>query len=123
MAKNTWQEMKMNHVISGFAVTLTGMIVTAFLWWFFGGFGFWALPGLAILLIGVAELCYIVFKAITGNKSTVLHTGLLVLFVGAAGYLSLASHVMLGVLQIVALVLMVIGIVLFAIGITRASKL
>jgi hypothetical protein len=122
MAKNIWQKMKTNHAMAGFATIITGIIITVFLWWFFGGFWFGELPGLAILLIGVAEIFYIIYGAITDKKSTLLHVGLLVLFIGVAGYLSFASHVMLGILQIASLAVMVIGIILLAIGTISARK-
>jgi len=122
MAKNIWQKMKTNHAMSRFATIIIGVIITVFLWWFFGGFWFGELPGLAILFIGVAEIFYIIYGAITDKKSTLLHVGLLVLFIGVAGYLSFASHVMLGTLQIASLAVMVIGIILLAIGTISAPK-
>ena len=122
MAKNTWQEMKMNHAIRGFAVVVTGIIMTAFLLWFFGGFGFWELPGLAILFIGVAEIFYTIYMAYVGKKSTWIHMGLLVLFIGISIYGSLAGHVMLGTLQMISLVVMVIGILLLIVGIVSHPK-
>ena len=122
MAKNVWQKMKTNHAMGGFAAVITGIIITIFLWWFFGGFWFGELPGLAILFIGVAEIFYIIYGAITDKKSTVLHVGLLASFIGVAGYLSFASHVMLGTLQIASLAVMVIGIILLAIGIIAPRR-
>jgi len=122
MANNTWEKMKKNHAIGRFAIIITGIIITAFLWWFFGGFWFGELPGVAILFIGVAEILYVTYAAITDKKSTLLHVGLLVLFIGVAGYLSFASHVMLGILQIASLAVMVIGIILLAIGTISARK-
>jgi hypothetical protein len=113
--------MKANHVMSGLATTVTGIIVTAFLWWFLGGFSFLGLPGLAILFVGIAEILHTVYLTTTEKKSSMLHAGLLVLFLGAAGYLSLASHVMLGTLQILSLVGIVIGIVLLIAGVLRRS--
>jgi hypothetical protein len=122
MAKNSWQEMKMNHAIRGFATAVTGIIMTAFLWWLFSGFGFWELPGLLILFIGVAEIFYVIYRTGTAKKSTWIHMGLLVLFIGVSGYISLAGHVMLGTLQMISLVVMVIGILLLAIGLISHPK-
>ena len=122
MAKNNWQEMKMNHAIRGFAVAVTGTIVTVFLLWFFGGFGFWELPGLAILFVGIAEILYTVYAVYVGKKSTWTHLGLLVLFLGISIYAGLASHVMLGTLQIISFAVMVIGVLLLAIGIVSHPK-
>ncbi len=114
--------MKTNHATSRFATIITGIIITAFLWWFFGGLWFGELPGLAILFIGVAEVFYIIYGAITDKRSTMLHVGLLALFIGVASYLSFASHVMLGTLQIASLAAMVIGIILLAIGIISTHR-
>lgn len=121
--ENIWQKLKANGLIGGFATIIAGIVITTFLWWFFSGFGFWELPGLAILFIGVAEIFYTVYRTSTGKKLTWIHGGLLVLFIGVSGYLSFVSHVMLGTLQIVSLAVMVIGIILLAIGIIRVVKL
>ena len=122
MAKSTWQKMKSHHAMGGFATVITGIIITAFLWWFFGGLWFGQLPGLAILLIGVAEILYTVYGATTDKKSTTLHAGLLVVFIGFAGYLSLSGHVMLGTLQIASLAIIVVGVILLAIGAISARR-
>jgi len=114
-----WQEMKMNHLIRGSAILVTGIIVTAFLWWFFSGFGFWELPGMAILFVGVAEILYTAYGSITEKRSKWIHAALLVSFIGVAGYLSFASHVMLATLMITFLAILVVGVILFAIGIIR----
>jgi hypothetical protein len=122
METDVWQEMKSSHSIRWFAVIITGMVVIVFLWWFFGGFGFWQLPGLAILMAGIAEILYILYKISTGRKSTLVHVGLPLLFIGIACYLSFAGHVLLGTLQIMSLVLIVIGIVLLPIGVISSRK-
>lgn len=122
MASDIWEKMKTNHAIGGFTIIITGIIITAFLWWFFGGFWFGELPGLAIMFIGVAEIFYITYVTITDKTSTLLHAGLLVLFIGVAGYVSFVSHVMLGILQIASLAVMVLGIILLAIGIISARR-
>jgi hypothetical protein len=122
MAKDIWHKMKMNHAIGGFAAIITGIIITVFLWWFFGEFWFGELPGLAILFVGLGEILYAIYGAMTDKKSTLLHTGLLTSLIGVAGYLSFAGHVMLGTLQIASLVLVVIGIILLVIGIISASR-
>ena len=122
MSKGIWEGMKTNHAIRGFATIITGIIITVFLWWFFNGFGFWALPGIGILFIGVAETFYTIYGSTRGEKSTWIHAGLLILFVGVAGYISFASHVMLGTLQIFSLIVTVIGLMLLAVGIFSRSK-
>jgi hypothetical protein len=122
MAQSIWQKMKTNHAMSGIATLTTGIIITAFLWWFFGGLWFGELPGLAILFIGVAEVFYTVYLAFTDQKSTLLHVGLLVFFIGVAGYLSFISHVMLGTLQLTFLAIIVIGLVLLVYGAFSARK-
>lgn len=116
MAESTWQRMKMNHAVRGFTAIATGIVVTIFLWWFFGGFGFWAFPGLAILFVGIGEIFFVVYMVSTGKKSGLTHSGLLTLFVGVSLYLSLAGHVMLGALQMISLVVMGIGILLSVVG-------
>jgi hypothetical protein len=121
MINSTWQKMKTNHVMSGLAITITGIIVTAFLWWFLRGFSFLGLPGFAILFIGIAELLHTIYLTTTEKTSTLLRAGLLTLFIGVAGYLSFASHVMLGTLQITSLAVIVIGIVLLVAGILRKT--
>lgn len=114
--------MKTNHAMAGFATIITGVIITAFLWYFFSGYWFGELPGLAVLFIGVAEIFYITYEAITDKKSPLLHVGLLVLFIGVAGYLSFAGHVMLATLQITSLVVIVFGIILLAIGLISRRR-
>jgi hypothetical protein len=117
---NIWQDMKVNHAIRGFATLVTGIIITLVLWWFFSGFSFLTLPGVAILFIGVAEILYSVYGSLTDKKSRWVHAGLLLSLIGVAGYLSLASHVMLAILMIASLAMLVIGLISFAIGIIRA---
>jgi hypothetical protein len=116
---NTWQDMKMNHAIRGLTTLVTGVIATVFLWWFFNGFGFWTLPGVTILLIGLAEILYTAYGSITEKKSIWIHAGLLLSFVGVAGYISFVSHVMLAIFLIVFSAAMVIGLILCIIGIIR----
>ena len=116
MAEGTWQQMKMNHAVRGFAAVATGIVVTIFLWWFFGGFGFWAFPGLAILFLGMGEILFVVYRVTTGKKSGLTHGGLLTLFLGVSMYVSLSGHVMLGTLQMISLLVMGIGILLSAVG-------
>ena len=122
MTENIWEKMKTNHAIGGFITIITGIIITIFLWWFFGGFWFGELPGLAILFIGIAEISYIIYGAITDKKSLLLHAGFLILFIGIAGYISFAGHVLLGILQIVSIIAMVIGILLLIIGIISTLR-
>jgi hypothetical protein len=117
---NIWQDMKMNHAIRGFTVIVVGIIITIFLWWFFSGFGFWQVPGMAILFIGLAEILYTAYGSVAKKKSGLLHAGLLLFLVGVAGYLSLMSHVMLATLLVVSLAILVVGLVLVAIGFFRA---
>ena len=114
--------MKSNHAMGGFAVIITGIVMIVFLWWFLGGFGFWQLPGLAILMAGIGEILYILYKISAGRKSTLVHIGLPLLFVGIAFYLSFAGHVLLGTLQILSLVPIVTGIVLVPIGVISGRK-
>ena len=122
MTENIWEKMKTNHAISGFIAIVTGIIITIFLWWFFGGFWFGELPGLAILFIGIAEILYIIYGAITDKKSSLLHAGFLILFISVAGYISFAGHVLLGTLQIISIITMVIGILLLIIGIISTLR-
>ena len=114
--------MKMNHAVRGFAIAVTGIIVAVFLVWFFGGFSFWVLPGLAILFVGIGEILYTIYAVYVGKKSTWTHAGLLVLFAGISVYVSLASHVMLGTLQIISFAVMLIGVLLLVVGIVSHPK-
>lgn len=114
--------MKMNHAVRGFAAVVTGIIVTIFLWWFFGGFGFWAFPGLAILFVGIGDIFFSVYRVTTGKKSALTHSGLLTLFLGVSMYVSLAGHVMLGTLQMISLIVMGVGILLSAVGAFLRAK-
>jgi hypothetical protein len=122
MASSLWQKMKANHAMGGLAAIITGVVVIVFLWWLLGGFWFGQLPGVAIVLAGVAEILHAVLGALTDKRSKLLHAGLLVLFLGVAGYVSFASHVMLGTLQLLSLVVLVIGAVLIAIGAISTRK-
>lgn len=111
--------MKNNGIVGVLAVVVAGIILTAFLWWFFGGFGFWTLPGILLLFVGVAETLSRAYIAVADKKSTTLRMGLVVLFVGLAGYITFAGHVLLGILQMLSIAIAVIGILVFIIGIVR----
>jgi len=116
------QKMKATDAISGLVTIIAGAIITGFLWWFFGSFGFWELPGLLILLVGIAEVLYKVFIAQTNQRSARLHGGLIIMFIGFASYLSFSAHIMLGVYQIISLAIIAIGIISTAIGMMTARK-
>jgi hypothetical protein len=119
---NTWQEMRMNHAVRGSALVVAGVILTVFLMWFFGGFGFWGFPGLAILLVGVGDVLFTLYRTMARKGSRLIHSGFLTLFFGIAMYLSLAGHVMLGFLQMVSLAVVTIGLLLALAGaVTRSN--
>jgi hypothetical protein len=122
MERGIWKDMKSNHGIRGLTVIITGIVVTVFLWWFLGGFGFWTLPGLTILMVGIAEVLYILYTISMNRKSALLHVGFPLLFLGIGFYMSFAGHVILGTLQILSLALLVVGMLLSAIGAFSSRK-
>ncbi|NLT16850.1 MAG: hypothetical protein GXY11_04410 [Clostridiales bacterium] len=76
---------------------------------FFGGFGYWALPGLAVLSQGIAGLLIPVLKSKTARPKW----GVRIFCIGVAGIVSFAPHVMLGIMQVVSVLAAVAGAVLF----------
>jgi len=116
------QKMKLREITGGFAVFILGVVVTIFLWWFFGGLGFWSLPGFALMLAGLGEILYKVYSIRISERSSALHGGMLTFFIGIAMYFSFASHVMLGMLQIISLAVMVMGIIAVAVGMLFRHK-
>lgn len=121
-AENAQERLKKNLPIAGFAIIIIGVVLTMFLWWFFGGFGFWALPGLALLFIGVSESAYKLYAANTNRKAPMLRGGLVLLFIGAACYFSFASYVVFAMFQMISMILAVIGLLLLVAGLARARK-
>ncbi len=108
--------MKTNHAVRGFSFLTLGIILTLFLYLFFSGFGFWVFPGLLVLFLGLGDVLFVSYKTATRRGSGLIHGGLLTLFLGIAMYLSLAGHVMLGLLQMVSLGIIAVGVLLSAAG-------
>lgn len=112
----------MSGVISGLTTIIVGIIVTAFLWWLLGGFGFWELPGVAMLFVGIGEVLYKMYVTGTDRRTPLLRGGLLLIFIGLAGYVSFEGYFLFGTFQILSLLATVIGLVLLLAGFVSAYK-
>lgn len=108
--------------MSGLTIIIVGIIITAFSWWLLGGFGFWELPGVAILFVGFGEVLYSIFVAGTDKRAPLLRGGILLMFIGLAGYVSFEGYFLFGTFQILSLIATVIGLVLLLAGFVSASK-
>ena len=92
------------------AVTLivAGAALTAFTCLLFAGFGIWTVPGLAVIAAGLAGI-------VAAGKGKNFGLGLGIVFCAVALFVAALPHVLLGWMQIVAIVIAVIGlIVMFA---------
>ncbi|MGA2309180.1 MAG: hypothetical protein ABSG57_06500 [Candidatus Bathyarchaeia archaeon] len=119
---NVGRKRKMSGIISGLTTIVVGIIITAVLWWLLGGFGFWELPGVAILFIGIGEVLYKIYVAGTDKRTPLLRGGILLMFIGLAGYVSFEGYFLFGTFQILSLIATVIGLVLLLAGFVSASK-
>ena len=112
--------------LGGYASAITaiivGFVVTLILFFFFAGFGFWALPGMLIIFAGIAVGLNTLLSASVPNPNSTLRSGLLVLFLGLGAFLSFMPHVLLGTFQIMTLVLTVIGVIATASGLYKGYK-
>jgi hypothetical protein len=119
---NVGQKLHMKFVAGGLTTFVVGIVMTAILWWFFGGFGFWELPGVMILFLGVAEILYEVYVANTQKRTSLLRGGLFLVFIGLAGYLSFAGYFVYGTFQMLSVIVTVVGIVFLVAGFFSAHK-
>lgn len=76
---------------------------------FFGGFGWWALPGLIAALIGAAGL-------VSEDLSCAKKAGCYIAAVGLAVLAAAAPYVMMGVVQVIGAVIAAVGIVIAMAG-------
>jgi hypothetical protein len=114
--ENVSQKMSLKIISSGLTAFVVGIVLTVSLWWFFGGFGFWEWPGLAIMFIGVAEILYKTYVASLHRKGTMLRAGLFLAFIGLASYLNFSGYFVYGTLQLLSTITTVFGIVLLIAG-------
>ena len=87
---------------------IAGAVLTAFMCLLFSGFGIWALPGLVVIATGLAGA---VGAAMKGKG-----LGLGILFCGAALFIAAVPHILLGWMQLVAIIIAVIGVVVMFAG-------
>lgn len=107
---------------SGLTVLVIGAILSVFLWWFFGGIGFWMLPGFAAIFIGIGEILYKALLRNASERSTTLRAGIMTFFAGIALYVSVATQVMLAYMQVISLIVIALGIVGAAAGMFLRRK-
>ncbi len=119
---NKTQSVKSTRVVGELEIIVFGIVVILFCWWLFGGFGYWQLPGLVILFIGLSELINKTLAPKVGKTSTSLRVGLLATFIGLAAYLSFAMYVIFGILQMISAAIIVIGLILLIKGIISGRK-
>jgi hypothetical protein len=119
---NIGPKLSLRLVASGLAIFVVGLVLTVILWWFFGGFGFWELPGVTVLFIGVAEILYKTYVASIHRKGLLLRMGLILAFIGLAGYVSFANYYVYGTFQLFSVIAAVFGIVLLMAGSFLAHK-
>lgn len=116
--ESTMQSVKNAGIVGELEIIVFGVVVMLFSAWLFGGFGYWQLPGLVILFIGLSELINKFYKTKTDRAD--LRVGLLVTFIGLAGYLSFVLHVVFGGPQIISVAIIVLGLLLLVKGILAA---
>lgn len=119
---NTTQRVKSTRIVGELEIIVLGIVVILFCWWLFGGFGYWQLPGLVILFIGLSELINKSLAPEVGKASTSIRVGLLITFIGLASYLSFAMYVVFGILQMISVAIIVIGLILLIKGIISGRK-
>lgn len=107
---------------SAITVIIVGFIVTLILFFFFAGFGFWALPGMLIIFAGIAVGLNTLLSASVPNPNSTLKSGLMVLFLGLGAFLSFMPHVLLGTFQIMTLALTIIGVIVTVSGLYKGYK-
>lgn len=107
---------------SAITVIIVGFIVTLILFFFFAGFGFWALPGMLIIFAGIAVGLNTLLSTSLQNPNSTLKSGLMVLFLGLGAFLSFMPHVLLGTFQIMTLAVTVIGVIVTASGLYKGYK-
>lgn len=84
---------------------VAGAVVAAFLCLLFSGFGIWSLPGLVMIAAGAAGM------AGKGKR-----LGLGILLCGAALFVAAIPHILLGWVQIVAVIVAAVGAIGMLIG-------
>jgi hypothetical protein len=120
--ENVGQKMSLKVLSIGLTTFVCGIVLTVFLWWFFGGFGFWEWPGLAIMFVGVAEIFYRIYVVSLHRKGSLLRAGLFLAFIGLASYLNFSGYFVYGTLQLLSVIVAVFGIVLLLAGSFLAHK-
>ena len=89
-----------------------GVILLLSLCAFFGGYGFWTLPGWLVVSAGVAGAANLACAGLDRGQPVLLRRGIAVFLVGTSCWLSFAPHVMLGILQGISALLTVLGIIM-----------
>jgi hypothetical protein len=121
MTKTTEKESSGEFYTSVFLLVL-GAIVTFLLSWYFGGFGYWNIPGMIILFAGAAVLIYGLSSPALKTPNPFYRGGLFVILIGLALLVSFLPHLLLGTYQIISLILTVIGIPITAYGLYKGVK-
>ncbi|MHA1410912.1 MAG: hypothetical protein ACTSQY_11505 [Candidatus Odinarchaeia archaeon] len=101
---------------------IIGACLIIVLSWFFGGFGYWNIPGMIVLFSGFALLIYVLTIPALKNTNPYYKGGLFILLIGAALFLSFIPHILLGTYQIISLVIIVLGILVTVYGLYKALK-
>jgi hypothetical protein len=118
----TSQRTKDSGITNRLAVLVVGVILSVFLWWFFGGLGFWVLPGFAVIFISIGEILYKALLRNVSERSATLRAGIMTFFVGVALYVSVATQVMLAYIQMISLIVIALGVIGAAAGMFLRSK-
>jgi len=118
----TSQRTKDSRITNRLAVLVVGVILSVFLWWFFGGLGFWVLPGFAVIFISIGEILYKALLRNVSERSATLRAGIMTFFVGVALYVSVATQVMLAYIQMISLIVIALGVIGAAAGMFLRSK-
>ena len=116
--------LKIEHsgIARGLTIFIAGVILSVFLWWFFGGIGFWVLPGFAIFFIGIGEILYKLFLRNVGGRPGTLRAGVMTFFIGIALYASVATQILLAYMQMISLIVIALGIIITAVGMFLRKK-
>lgn len=100
---------------------VVGAVLTVLLALFFGGFGFWTIPGLAILAVGAAGLISGLLCA-RAARPALMSVGVYILLVGLGCLTGTLPHIMLGVAQYGSGLVMLAGLILTLIGLFLKRK-
>ncbi|MHA1835874.1 MAG: hypothetical protein ACTSYQ_02960 [Candidatus Odinarchaeia archaeon] len=104
------------------SLLIIGAIITALLSWYYGGFGYWDIPGIIVISIGFGVLIYNFSEPMLKTPNSFYRGGLFIFLIGLAFFIPLIPHILLGTYQIMSFALILIGITITLYGIYKGIK-